>query len=170
MEDWTASKDEPKEFSRDRVTDCDLCILLIARRRGFVPEGETKSITQLEYECAVEHEIDVLAFLLDDDALWHRKHDELDSDPEISAWRQELRSRHGIGTFDHEPTSVPIAAALTRWLKEHVEAPLPGTIAQVVPPRLRPWVARMRSHPVLGPLLEWLDRLVGWLQKAEARD
>jgi hypothetical protein len=28
MEDWTASKDEPKEFSRKRLDGCDLCIFI----------------------------------------------------------------------------------------------------------------------------------------------
>ncbi len=41
---------EPKQFSQDRLEGCDLCVLLVAFRRGHVPEGETRSITQLEYE------------------------------------------------------------------------------------------------------------------------
>lgn len=52
MEDWTAAADPPKEFSRRRLEGCHLCILLVARRRGHVPGGETQSITQLEYEVA----------------------------------------------------------------------------------------------------------------------
>ncbi len=60
MEEWTADSDEPKVFSQERVDGCDICILLVARRRGHVPDGGTKSITQMEYEYAVKNDIDVL--------------------------------------------------------------------------------------------------------------
>ncbi|CAN5882125.1 hypothetical protein BH23GEM7_BH23GEM7_29000 [soil metagenome] len=52
MEDWTADTDEPKEFAQERVKGCDLCVLLVAFRRGHIPEGETRSITQLEFDAA----------------------------------------------------------------------------------------------------------------------
>src|SRR5688572_33204617 len=45
MEDWTADADEPRRFSVDRLDGCDLCVLLVALRRGFVPPGGTRSIT-----------------------------------------------------------------------------------------------------------------------------
>src|SRR4051812_2232361 len=66
MEDWTADDREPKEFSRRRVDGCALCILLVAFRRGHIPEGEALSITQMEYHHAVRSGIAVLPFLLGD--------------------------------------------------------------------------------------------------------
>ncbi|TKB61806.1 MAG: DUF4062 domain-containing protein [Nitrospira sp.] len=62
MENWTAESDEPKKCSQDRLDGCDLCVLLVAFRRGYVPEGETLSITQMEYEAALKHGVDVLVF------------------------------------------------------------------------------------------------------------
>ena len=53
MENWTAESDEPKNFSTERVEGCDFCVLLVALRRGYVPPGETRSITQLEYQAAI---------------------------------------------------------------------------------------------------------------------
>ncbi len=44
MEDWPADGHEPKQFSQDRLHSCDLCVMLVAFRRGYVPEGETRSI------------------------------------------------------------------------------------------------------------------------------
>ena len=38
MEDWTAES-EPKKFSQDRLDGCDLGVLLVAFRRGYVPDG-----------------------------------------------------------------------------------------------------------------------------------
>jgi hypothetical protein len=70
MENWTADNDEPKKFSQDRLADCDLCVLLVAFRRGYVPDDEIRSITQLEYDAAMAQGIDVLVLQIDDNAKW----------------------------------------------------------------------------------------------------
>src|SRR5262249_25064987 len=75
MERWTAGADEPKHFSQQRVRGCDVCVLLVGWRRGYVPEGETCSVTQLEQQYAEEHGIDVLVFMLPEDAKWSRQFD-----------------------------------------------------------------------------------------------
>ena len=106
MEDWTATSSEPKQFCSERLTGCDLCVLIVARRRGFTPNGETRSITQMEYDAARERGIEVLAFLLDDSALWKREWDELDKDAELRQWRADLCGRHGIEFFSHDPRSL----------------------------------------------------------------
>jgi Domain of unknown function (DUF4062) len=122
MEEWTASSSEPKEFSQDRIKDCDLCVLLVGFRRGHVPADEGLSITQLECQAATDSKIDVLAFLLKEDAPWPRKFDELDKDPGIRQWRAELMERRGIGFFGLEPSSIEIAPTLTRWMAEKQES------------------------------------------------
>lgn len=116
MEDWSADSGEPKEFCPERVAGCDLLVLLVGRRRGFIPEGEAQSITQWEYRLAREQGIEVLAFLLDDKSLWLREFDELDRDLELARWREQLTKSHVCKTFDHRPESVPISEALNRWL------------------------------------------------------
>ncbi len=118
MEDWTAASDEPKKFSQDRIKDCDFCVLLVAFRRGHVPQDETSSITQLEYQAAVELGIDVLVFMLEEESPWPHKFHELDKDPEIRPWRAELKEHRGIGFFGLEPSSIEIAPALARWIGE----------------------------------------------------
>lgn len=121
MEDWTADPQEPKKFSQDRVDGCDLCVLLVAFRRGFVADGETLSITQLEYQYARDNGIDVLPFLLDDDAPWPRKCDETHTDAEVEAWRDELRKSHGCGKFGLDPATIEIQPAVTRWIAARPE-------------------------------------------------
>src|SRR5436305_15303897 len=66
MEKWGANAKAPREFSAERLKDCSLCILLVAFRRGHVPEGGGRSITQIEYDAAKERGFDVLPFLLND--------------------------------------------------------------------------------------------------------
>jgi WD40 repeat protein len=122
MENWSAASAEPREFCLARVAACDLVILLVAFRRGFVPDGETLSITQQEYQYAVEQGIDVLTFLLDEgETNWRPEHDERKTDAEINRWRAQLRKQHGCGVFKADPASLDVAPAVLRWVRERHE-------------------------------------------------
>jgi len=122
MEDWTAATNEPSILSQERVSGCDLCILLVGFRRGHVPKGEQRSITQLEYEAARQLGMDVLVFMLDEQAPWIRKFDERDRDPEVERWRAELREVKTCSSFGLEPHSIQIAPAFARWLQSRSAA------------------------------------------------
>jgi hypothetical protein len=121
MEDWTAQSDEPKVFSQDRVKGCHFCVLLVAFRRGYVPLNEKYSITQLEYQAAIEKGMDVLVYLLNENATWPARYNELISDPEVRAWRASLEQKHGRELFGPDPSSIDIAPAITRWVVEHAD-------------------------------------------------
>lgn len=123
MEDWTAASAEPKQFSQDRLKDCDLCVLLVAFRRGHVPEGETLSITQLEYEAARRSGLDILVYMLGEDERWYRRFDELEKDPALKAWRAELMERHGVKFFGSDAASIKIEPAIVRQLLERPGRP-----------------------------------------------
>jgi formylglycine-generating enzyme required for sulfatase activity len=159
MEDWTAATNEPRRFSPERVKGCDLCILLVAFRRGHVPRNEQLSIVQLEHQAAQNAGIDVLVFLLDDDALWRHRFNELDTDEEVRRWRTELKELKGVGFFNHEPGSIDIANALTRWIvaKQDTDSrTAAGTVAAApsmptVAPAFLAWQqARCASVELLG--------------------
>ncbi len=91
MEDWTAESDAPKAFCLERLEGCDFCVLLVAFRRGYVPAESVRSITQMEYDYAIEHGIDVLPFLLDDDALWKAAHNERRDDVAVDTSAVPIR-------------------------------------------------------------------------------
>ena len=98
MEDWTSDADEPRQFSLDRLDGCQACVLLVGFRRGFVPEGQARSITQMEYDHTIDRGIDVLPFLLDDGVTgWPEPYDDRTKDPQLNAWREHLRLRHDDG-------------------------------------------------------------------------
>ncbi|MGH7232194.1 MAG: DUF4062 domain-containing protein, partial [Nitrospiraceae bacterium] len=171
MEDWPADSDEPKRFSQDRLNDCDLCVLLVAFRRGYVPDGETRSITQLEYDAAVEQGIDILAFLLDENAAWPRKFDELEKDPELKSWRDHLGKRHGREVFTLEPRSIDMTGALGRWFgKKNADQPEQGPIERLTWPEGKsPYPGLMNFTREYAPVFfgrdlevsEILDRMHG---------
>lgn len=142
MEDWAAATGEPKKFSQERTKGCDLCVLLVGFRRGHIPPGGKLSITQLEYQSAVNSKTDVLVFMLKEDSPWPRKFDELDKDSGIRQWRAELLERRGVGFFGLEPNSVEIAPALTRWLAERQHSSASPEARRERIALLR-WLARM---------------------------
>src|SRR5215813_12727824 len=148
MEEWTADSDEPKKFSEDRLHGCDLCVLLVAFRRGYVPDGETLSITQLEYEAAVKQRINVLPFLLEEKSPWPRDFDELDKDAEIRRWRAELQKRHGVEPFGLEPRSIDMTGALGRWLAKRPAQPPPAA-GQDAPMKIT-WDIKKDGSPYPG--------------------
>jgi Domain of unknown function (DUF4062) len=120
MENWTADSNEPKQFSQDCLAGCDLCVLLVGFRRGFVPDGEIRSITQLEYDAAIAQGIDVLVFQLDDNAKWWAKYDEREKDSTLQEWRCSFGKKHGVESFTDDPRSIDMTGALGRWLtKKH---------------------------------------------------
>lgn len=117
MEDWTADVDEPKKLSTRRLEGCHLCVLIVARRRGHIPAGDSLSITQQEFEEAKRRGIDVLVYLLDDAVIdWPNKFDDRGTDVVVQQWRQGIEPTPD--RFNSDPRSIHIAPALTRWVKE----------------------------------------------------
>jgi len=121
MENWTAESDEPKKFSQDRLTGCHFCILLVAFRRGYVPENETYSITQLEHHAAITKGMDILVYLLDENASWPSRFNELDNDLQVRVWRASLEQKHGRELFGPAPSSIDISPAITRWVIKNID-------------------------------------------------
>jgi Domain of unknown function (DUF4062)/NACHT domain len=122
MEDWTSDANEPRRFSLDRLDGCQACVLLVGFRRGFIPAGQARSITQMEYDYAIARGINVLPFLLDDGVTgWPEPYDDRMNDPLLKAWREHLGLHHGIERFTVDPTSVDVLPAFSRWQARQYE-------------------------------------------------
>ena len=70
MIQWSADERDPTMLSLDELKQSDLVILLLAHRYGTIPPGETRSITEIEFDTAREAEIPIIAFLIDKDHDW----------------------------------------------------------------------------------------------------
>lgn len=66
MENYVAEDLTPVDRCLRDVEQCDLYILLLANRYGFIPEGRDKSVTELEYLTAKNGGKQILAFIADD--------------------------------------------------------------------------------------------------------
>ena len=67
MEHLTATDANALEVSLKMVDRADIYVGVFAYRYGFVPEGETISVTEAEYNRAVERKIPRLIFLMSDE-------------------------------------------------------------------------------------------------------
>ena len=78
QEDWAATGQLSSPECMERVDEADVLVVIVAHRYGWVPEDQPdqgeKSITWLECKRAWGRPIDVLAFVVDEEADWPRQH------------------------------------------------------------------------------------------------
>ena len=70
MEDYVATDERPLDKCLADVRRSDIYVGIIAKRYGFRPPGQDKSITQLEYEAAVAAGEKVRIFFLEEGVTW----------------------------------------------------------------------------------------------------
>src|SRR5438105_3839182 len=68
MEHYVASDQRPLARCEADVRACDLYVGIVAWRYGFIPAGQDRSITELEYRAALDQSVPVLLFLADEQA------------------------------------------------------------------------------------------------------
>jgi hypothetical protein len=146
MEDWTSDTDEPRRFSLDRLDGCQACILLVGFRRGFVPSGHVRSITQMEYDHAIARGIAVFPFLLHDGVTgWAEPYDDRAKDPLLKEWCEYLGLHHGIEQFTAEPTSID-GSATQVMLAVRFHATVGQTQTQTLGGQQQPWSSETRAQ------------------------
>jgi hypothetical protein len=72
MEEYVAADERPLDRCLADVASCDVYVGIIAWRYGYVPPGQTNSITELEFREARRLKKPTLLFLLHEDAPWPR--------------------------------------------------------------------------------------------------
>jgi hypothetical protein len=66
MEHMPASGEDAVQASMAMVDRADLYLLIVGFRYGYVPAGQSQSITEMEYDRAFNRPIPCLVFLMDD--------------------------------------------------------------------------------------------------------
>ncbi len=91
METFQSHTHEPTEFCPEKVEECDALVLIVAYRYGKIPDGQTISITKLEYEHALKNKIPVRIYLMNDDHPWPSSPDFRDNQESIAVFRNLLK-------------------------------------------------------------------------------
>ena len=146
MENYTASGASPLKKCLEDVAKCDAYIGIFAWRYGFVPDEDNpqrKSITELEYLKAVAKPMEILIFILHDDAPWSPKLIDNDRKKNINRLRNHLTKTHSINFFN-DPGELAEAvltsvAGFPRSETAPIETPARTEIAKPISPAARPF-------------------------------
>jgi len=149
MEDYLASDERPLDRCLADVRASNVYVGLFARRYGFTPSGQNKSITQLEYEEAGLAGIPRLIFILDESVNWAESNS--DSNPaSILQLRTALQEKHLVSTFRNlDELDARLTAALSLELQKQ------GGNGKVEIPELLPYMNnRSRQRDQLADALD----------------
>ena len=107
MEGYPFSAECPVERCRSDAREADVLVGLFARRYGYVPPGESISITEIEYRSAVDAGTPIVCLLLDDATEWPERWTDAGSGgASLAALRRELCARHEAAFFSTAPSLV----------------------------------------------------------------
>jgi tetratricopeptide (TPR) repeat protein len=112
MEHFPAMDADAVAACRQKVIDCDLFVGIYAHRYGHIPQGETRSITEMEYDWAGEAGLPRRVFVINRDYAWPDEFREHDKTIEIDAFRQ----RSGEKVWAEFTTPDSLAAKVTQSL------------------------------------------------------
>lgn len=129
VESYIADERSVRKSCVEDVAGCDLYIGIIGRRYGHIPDGESHSITELEFQQAEEHRIDTLIFIKDDDEIKSKFYDAVtrQNPPEkVEAFRQRFASRAAVFKMP-EDLKAHVLRAYLNYTQRH---------AQVAPKRI----------------------------------
>jgi len=73
MEIFGARPLEATNACLEEIADCDALIGIYAHRYGYVPHGQLKSITEIEYDFAIKNNKPTFCFIVDEDHPWQPK-------------------------------------------------------------------------------------------------
>lgn len=100
MESFGARPDPPKDVCLAEVRDCDVYIGILGTRYGSIDPETGKSMTHLEYEEALEHNLDIRIYIPDPDRqIAARYVDDSELAVRLGEFKRLLRSRHTHATY-----------------------------------------------------------------------
>lgn len=131
MERYPAFDERPADKCLADVAACDIYVVLVALRYGYVPTDDNpagKSITEMEYDKAVDANRPKLAFMLDidDEFGWPPKRcdkDWQDTDSNISRFRERVGCELGRALFT---TPESLATTVLQALRQQEIAGMPA--------------------------------------------
>jgi len=126
MERMPASASNAIRESTAMVDDADVYLEIIGFRYGYVPSGNTLSITEMEYDRAIELGIPCLVFLMDDSHSVRRGDVEQGANAtKLEAFRQRLTATHVVKFFTSpQDLRAHIVNALSQFRREPAQADL----------------------------------------------
>jgi hypothetical protein len=133
MELFMASPGEPVEVCKEELLKCDVFVGIYAHWYGFIPEGETSSITRLEYELARDVGKPCLCFIVKKDFPWNPQFFEHTKYEELEAFLALIKAKNVVSFFESpKDFESKFASSLARLKEEYLAKikPSSGSIAE----------------------------------------
>jgi hypothetical protein len=124
MEHFTASHRPTVEVCQKRARECDLYVGIVAHRYGWIPPGETRSITELEYDAAAKAHRPMFMFEIDRDVRvkpdedFDEGEDRWDKQRLLEAFRKKFAGDQLPTTFTELTLGTKVLHALYTWRDE----------------------------------------------------
>ncbi len=118
MEHYGAADVRPLDKCLEDVASSDVYLGIFAWRYGFIPDGQDKSITELEYRHAKALGKPCLIFLLHEEAPWSKKLIELPAQEKLEQLRAEMQKDKIVAFFSSsDDLKAKVAQAVSAWAK-----------------------------------------------------
>lgn len=120
MESFVSQDERPKGECFTLIKKCDVYVGILAHRYGYIPEGDTQSITEQEYRCAQNEGLKCLIFMVDEKYPWRKEWIDRDkAEVSLIALKNELKSRHLCSFFStQEDLAVLVSASLAKYTRD----------------------------------------------------
>lgn len=123
MESFGSEAETPLETCIKRVKECSLFILIVGFRYGSISKDVDKSITQIEYETAINAGVPTLVYIIDDDQPVSLQHVDFEYIAELNDFKALLKKRHVVSTFTSpEDLGAKVLADIQRELNRAVNS------------------------------------------------
>jgi CheY-like chemotaxis protein len=118
MEVFGARPLEPTSACLAEILDSDALVGIYAHRYGYVSVGQSKSITEQEFDFALEKQKAIFCFVVDEEYPWLPKHVEAEpARTRLREFLQRIREKVVIDTFTTpEDLAFKVASSLGRYL------------------------------------------------------
>jgi HEAT repeat protein len=118
MEYFTSRPEEPKAAALKEIEKCDLFVGIYAHRYGFIPEGDTKSVTEHEYDRAQKLGLPCFCFRVNPEHQWPEEFkDKGEKLAKLQAFLERIDNRHLRDTFTTpDNLAMKVSTALSAWM------------------------------------------------------
>jgi hypothetical protein len=118
--------DDPQTVCRKAIEEADILVGIYAWRYGWVPEGDTRSITEMEFDHARALGKPCLCYLVDENYSWPPKFIEHSADTKLKAFKEKVNQLVRSTFTTPENLAMSVMADYTRQIKELASKEQPG--------------------------------------------
>jgi hypothetical protein len=100
MEFFAAQSQDAIEVCQKEIAACDVLVGIYAHRYGFIPEGQEKSVTHIEYELAKKLGKKCLCYIVNKDYPWSPGLIEMDKYARLQAFLDVVKNENVVEFFE----------------------------------------------------------------------